>query len=489
MKTVVKIDPDKEYNKAKQVISELGLGGDMNSQISSLDKSVDNLKTVINVLLERATPKKRTKPSRKSNKNKKKAKDSSDFGKLPSQKFPELEVKENIIKIDVPPECSSCHRPMTESGLYKTSEKLEVIPKQYFIVRSKRAIYTCNCCHGSMSNAPAQASIAPCSNYGDSVIIDASLSKYCDLIPMERYCDIAARAGLEGLPPNSLIGVTHMLAAFLLPVYEKIKAEILSSRVVLMDETPHRMLEGDSTSYWYLWGFLSQLGCIFEAHGSRSGDVPLNFLRASKAQYLVTDGYSGYKKALRELAAEGQIIEEVYCNAHAYRYFEEASVTWESEAQPFLETYGKIYEIERGAESDGQKRQAREQMRLHFASLEEQCEAAKKDAMPNSYFAKAIAYFLNHSDGLKKCIEDITIPLTNNYSERTLRSPVLGRKTWYGTHSKRGARTNAILFSLVESCKINSINPRSYFPWIVERIHNKEDILTPYEYAALMDSG
>lgn len=77
----------------------------------------------------------------------------------------------------------------------------------------------------------------------------------------------------------------------------------------------------------------------------------------------------------------------------------------------------------------------------------------------------------------------------NNLSERELRSPVVGRKTWYGTHSKRGALTAAVLFSIVQSCKINNVNPRNYFPWVVRRIHVGEEIFTPYEYSKFIPSG
>ena len=488
MKTVVKIDPEKEYSSAKQIIASLGSVNGISSEVSSLDGSLDNLKTVINVLLDRARPKKRPKP-RKNNKKNSGKKARSKFDKLPSEKFPELNVEENIIRADILPECPCCKADMLESGLYKTTEKLEVIPKQYHIVRHKRVIYVCGKCHGSMTNAPSFPSIVPSSNYGDSIIIDAALSKYCDLIPMERYCAMADRSGLAGLPPNSLIGLTHHFAEFLKPVYECIEAEVLRSEVVLGDETPHRMLEGDSTSNWYLWGFASLQACIFQAHGTRSGDVPLEFLSRSKAEYFMSDGYSGYKRALRELAVQDRKIEDIYCNAHAYRYFDEASSTWGSECASFLEAYGKIYELERNADNDKQRQIARQSMRPIFEELKSNAETAKSEAMPASSFEKAIIYFLNQFPGLIKCVDNIKIPLDNNFSERLLRSPVLGRKTWYGTHSKRGARTNAILFSVVETCKINNINPRNYFPWITKRILSKQDVITPYQYATINDSG
>ena len=489
MKTIVKIDPEKEYEAAKQMVESIAARGEFDSELSTLDVSIDNLKTVINVLIERSTPKKRKRPSKKSKKKKKGNNNKDDNTRLPSEKFPELEVNEKIIKPENPPRCSCCNEEMKESGLFKTSEKLEVVPKKYYIARNKRVIYNCGACNGSMVNAPNLPCILPTSNYGDSLIIDVALSKYCDLIPIERYTAIAGRDGVNGLPPNSLIGLTHALASFFYPVYQKLREEILSAILILADETPLKMLEGDVTSNWFLWGFSSSEACFFEAHGTRSGDIPIEFLLESNAEFLLTDGYGGYKRAVKEINKEVKRIAEVYCNAHAFRYFDEASSTWKSECEPFLELYGKIYELEREAENDEQKGKAREAMKPLFEEIKRKCEEARLDVMANSKFEKAIMYFLNHYPGLIICTTDIRIPLDNNFSERLLRSPVVGRKTWYGNHSKRGARTSAVLFSLVESCKINDINPRNYFPWLTDRILSEKEPLTPHQYLNSIDSG
>ena len=487
MKTIVKIDPEKEYEAAKQVVESIASKGDFGSEVSTLDGSIDNLKTVINVLIERAAPRKRKRPSKKS--KKKKNNNKGENTRLPSEKFPDLEINEKVIKPDTIPCCSCCNKEMTESGLFKTSEKLEVIPKKYYIIRNKRVIYNCSSCNGSMVNTPNLPSILPTSNYGDSLIIDVCLSKYCDLIPIERYTAIAGRDGVNGLPPNSLIGLTHALASFFYPVYQKLREEILNAILILADETPLKMLEGDNTSNWYLWGFSSAEACFFEAHGTRSGDIPIEFLSDSKAKYLLTDGYGGYKRAIKEINKTAKRITEVYCNAHAFRYFEEASCTWEIECKPFLELYGDIYQLEREAENDEQKAMARKAMKPTFKEIKRLCEEAKSDVMADSRFEKAIVYFLNHYKGLTVCTNDIRIPLDNNFSERLLRSPVVGRKTWYGNHSKRGARTSAVLFSLVESCKINDINPRNYFPWLADRILLGKEPLTPSQYLKIIDSG
>jgi hypothetical protein len=94
-------------------------------------------------------------------------------------------------------------------------------------------------------------------------------------------------------------------------------------------------------------------------------------------------------------------------------------------------------------------------------------------------------YFLENYDGLTRFLENPELPIDNNPQERLLRNPVIGRKTWYGTHSRRGAETAAILFSLVESCKLNQVNPREYIKKLVQDIHQRKDIYTPKEFKDL----
>ena len=75
--------------------------------------------------------------------------------------------------------------------------------------------------------------------------------------------------------------------------------------------------------------------------------------------------------------------------------------------------------------------------------------------------------------------------MENSRYSRLLRSPVVGRKTECGTHSKREATTTAILFSLVESCKLNKVNPREFFKKLVQDIHDGNKPYTPREFKML----
>ena len=86
------------------------------------------------------------------------------------------------------------------------------------------------------------------------------------------------------------------------------------------------------------------------------------------------------------------------------------------------------------------------------------------------------------SQGLTLFLADAEVPIDNNPQERLLRNHVIGRKTWYGTHSKRGAKTAGVLFSLVETCKMNEVNPREYFNALVTEMLKGLAPFTPAEF-------
>ncbi|MBF0299441.1 MAG: transposase [Oligoflexia bacterium] len=200
---------------------------------------------------------------------------------------------------------------------------------------------------------------------------------------------------------------------------------------------------------------------------------------------------AGYSKAIREInkECERKII-EVLCNAHAFRYFRDESKQWKEECKVFLELYDEIYTLEKQKKltsSSEEQLKLRQQMIPFFEQIKTNCEKLKekKVGVQGGVLDKSVNYFLRNYKELTVCTQNIEVELDNNFSEQNLRPPVVGRKTWYGTHSKQGALTNAALFSIVQSCKVNGINPRDYFDWIVKRIHSGKEVLTPYEYSQL----
>jgi transposase len=412
--------------------------------------------------------------------------------RLPSERYPDAPLIEEEVELLDPPPCRGCGEGLSDSGLTEDREFVTKIPEQFFVVRQKRHKYRCGSCHGDLVTAQAPPRIKEGSAFSDELIVDVAVSKFCDLIPIERQTKMAARQGMPGLPPQSLIETTHYLAAFLAPIYECLKRDTLASRVLQADETPHRMLEGDQTQNWYFWGFSSQKSAFFEAHSTRSGDVASRLLKDSLCEVLVSDVYSGYKKAAREAnvhrAGVGRpSIQTSYCNAHARRKFKEADA-FPEERDFFLRQYQKIYRLEHAARAPDQPPDQLRENRLQMRPLFEEMRVFALERLAcyssKSSIVRAMSYFLKNYNELTLFTdpEQLDVPIDNNSQERLLRNPVIGRKTWYGTHSKLGAKTTAVLFSVMESCKLNSVNPRAYLKAIVEQLHAGKPAFTPSQF-------
>lgn len=408
--------------------------------------------------------------------------------KKPSERYPNIPVREERIAQNPAPSCPCCGKGMSDSGMTEDSEQLTVIPKKYEILKQMRVKYRCSC-QGAVLTAPAPPRIIPGSTYSDEMILDVVLSKYCDLIPIERYAAMAGRGGLKDLPPQSLIEVTHGFADFISAAYLRIMSRVLASRVLNADETPHRMLEGSDKKSWFLWGFSTPEHCFLECHDTRSGDVASEVLLKSRCEVLVTDVYSGYGKATRIANEERRRrglspIKSAYCNSHARRYFHQAWKRGYKEAAFYLDHYHEIYRLNSEAKEQPPPIVAmyRAEMRPRFEAMRAMALEELAGYPSGGKYGKALKYLLENYEGLTLFMADPEVPIDNNSQERLLRNHVVGRKTWYGTHSERGALTAAILFTLVETCKLNQVNPREYFKQLVQDLHAGRGPLTPVEF-------
>lgn len=376
---------------------------------------------------------------------------------------------------------------MSDSGMRETTQQLTVIPKKFEIVQQDKVKYRCQC-QGSIVTSPTPARIIPGSSYSDEMIQDVALSKYCDLIPIQRYAKMAERSGLIDLPPHSLIETTHSFADLVSGAYGRTKKLLLKSRVLNADETPHRMLEGSDKKAWYLWGFSNPEHCFLECRDTRSGDVASDFLLQSQCEILRSDVFSGYGKAVRVInearrVANLPLLRCAHCNAHARRYFYKAWSQYK-EATFYLDHFHEIYQL--NSESKGQPPtqvlELRGQMRPRFEAMKKKALEELPQYPKNGKYGKALRYFLNKYSEFTLFLSDPEIPIDNNAQERAFRPHVVGRKTWYGTHSERGDLTAAILFTLVESCKLNQVNPREYFDHLVQDLLAGAIPYTPNEF-------
>lgn len=410
----------------------------------------------------------------------------------PSERYPNVPVRDVVIAINPPPNCKACGDLMNDSGMFEESEQLTVTPKKFEIINQKRSKYSCQC-QGCIITAPNPARIIEGSTYSDEMIMDVVISKYCDLIPIERYTKMAQRSDVMDLPPQSLIELTHSFADFSASVYLGIKSEVLADSVVRADETPQNMLEGSTTKSWYLWGFSTKTSCYLECHNTRSGDVASDFLKNAVCKYLVTDDYGGYHKAQRIInqhrlsSGKAEMLINALCNAHARRYFFKSRVNY-AESFFYLDIYHEIFQLE--AEAKGKPPDEvlalRSQMRKMFEQMRSQALIDYEKYSSKGQLAKACSYFISNYVGLTQFLNNAEVPMHNNAQERLLRSHVVGRKTWYGVHSERGAFTAAVLFSIIETCKLNKINPKEYLESITEDLLHGRIPPTPSKFKSLV---
>jgi len=410
--------------------------------------------------------------------------------KLPSERYPNIPVRNELVPFDDIPTCDACGENLVDSGMTEESEQLNVIPKRFEIINWVRPKFRCSC-HGCIKLPPVPKRIIEGSSYSDKMIIDVVASKYCDLIPIQRYVAMAARSGLKDLPPQSLIELTHQFANFVKPVYKLIKENIKESRVLHADETPHKMLEGSDTKSWYLWGFSTPKFCFLECHNSRSGDVASDILKNSKCEVLVSDVFSGYGKAVRITnlfrQAQGRLLmQNANCNAHARRYFIKSLIGY-PDSKFYLDHYHDVYQLESSCKEKppDEVLRIRAQMREKFESMFKKATEQLPRYPSQLKFGKALNYFLENYDGLTLFLEHPDVAIDNNLQERLLRSHVVGRKTWYGTHSERGAETASILFSIIETCKLNQVNPREYLEKLVHDLLQGQNPYTPIDFRDL----
>ena len=198
--------------------------------------------------------------------------------------------------------------------------------------------------------------------------------------------------------------------------------------------------------------------------------------------------FSGYKKAVTDANVirikNGVVaIEHLYCNAHARRKFNDAKDNFQAESEYFLDSYHEIYRLD--ATTDLRSVEVQTEIRNIFNKMREYALELTVQYPEKSSLGRAISYFLKNLDELTKFAMSADLPIDNNSQERQMRNPVIGRKTWYGTHSKRGAKTAAILFSIMESCKLNGLNSNEYIEAQVQNLHFGRSFQTPAQYTPL----
>jgi transposase len=269
------------------------------------------------------------------------------------------------------------------------------------------------------------------------------------------------------------------------------KKELLASGVVQSDDTTVKYLERPGPAKkGYLWAYVSLEGdVVYDFTRSRSRDGPTGFLAGFEGT-LQVDGYAGYNEIF---ATEG--IKHAACWAHVRRKFENALASAPAEAAVLMQAIQTLYRVEKELRQDlrpghDEIRQVRQaQSKPVVEKLKEILVAYREQALPKSALGRAIEYAFGQWEWLQTYLADGRVDIDNNSCERAMRRVAVGRKNCLFAGSEKGGTNSAVLYTIIETCVRNKINPHEYLTDVLVRVgtHPQSRVaqLTPRGWAKM----
>jgi transposase len=360
--------------------------------------------------------------------------------------------------------CPGCGEVRSEIGR-ETSEQLEFVPASFKVLVHIRVKYACRHCQEHVTIAAKPAQPIDKGLPGPGLMAHTVLAKYGDHMPLYRQEDEAARHGLV-LRRSTLCDWIAAAADLIEPLYLRMGQLVLLSRVVHTDDTSVKLLDPSlrqarTARFWVYIGDARHPYSVYDFTTSRERDGPAKFLAGFRG-YLQADAYGGYNGIF--LKSDGA-IQEVACWTHCRRYWWEARTSDSRRAHQALAYIARLYKIEEqlAGASDDQRREARQQ---HARPVLEQfgqwLDREQHEVLPKSPIAAAFTYTRNQWQALQRYTEAGFLSIDNNLSERTVKTPAIGRKNWLFVASETGGHRAARLFSLTASCKANCVEPFAY---------------------------
>ena len=304
--------------------------------------------------------------------------------------------------------------------------------------------------------------------------------KYVNAVPLYRLEQEFQRYGLQITRQNMANWCIRLAEEYLSILYDHLHEELYFYHVIQADETPvlvnHDGRKAGSKSWMWVYrsGHLYQDRQIvlYEYQQTRNASHPREFLKGYDG-ICVTDGYQVYhtlEKELEELTIAG-------CWVHCRRRFDEAlklipkPSQKESNAFLLMKQIQAIYREEgklNDLSSDERLKQRQAVIKplvdAFFAYLKT-INVSKKDK-----FGDAVRYALNQEKYLRVFLTDGDVPIDNNASERAIRGFCIGKKNWQMIDTIHGAKSSAIIYSIVETAKANNLKPFDYVQHLLEEI-------------------
>jgi len=417
--------------------------------------------------------------------------------------FPAHLPRERVV-VPGPTTCSCCGSSRLTKLGEDVTETLEAVPRQWKVVQTVREKFTCRDCE-KISQAPAPFSVLPRGFAGPNVLAMILFEKYGQHQPLNRQSERYAREGID-LSVSTLADQVGGCAVLLRPLYELIRAHVLAGKRVHGDETPVPVIAKHETRKGRLWTYVrddkpfagpAPPAAVFFYSRDRTAQHPESHLR-DYAGILQADAYAGYNRLYAAGRKPGSIT-EASCWAHGRRkLFELADVAAKARgtlaviaplAFEAVKRIDAIFDIEReinGRSIDQRVAVRRDRVAPLVSELEIWMRQEYGKLSRHSDVAKAMNYMLSRWQAFTRFLDDGRICITNNAAERALRGIALGRKSWLFAGSDRGGERAAVIYTLIQTARLNDVNPQAWLADVLARIndHNvqKLDQLLPWNW-------
>jgi transposase len=386
------------------------------------------------------------------------------------------------------------------------SKRLDKVPATVRVIVTRRPKYACRTCEktgadevAGIIQAPAPARLIEGGLPTEAFVADVVVSKYADHLPLYRQSQILARQGVR-IERSTLAQWVGAAAAELQPLHDHLLAGLKASPKLFCDETRCPVLDPGrgKTKTGFLWAIARDdrpwagndpPAVAYSYAPGRGGEHAIRLLEGFNG-ILQVDGYAVYKKLAAPTRVGGPVT-LAYCWSHLRRLFYELYVGGNAPiATEALARINLIYDTEadiRGLSPEMRRARRQEHSKPVIEALKPWFKASLAKVSQGSTLADAIRYGLNHWDGLCRFLDDGRIEIDSNTVERSIRGIALSRKNALFAGHDRGAEGWAMIASLLETCKLNKIDPLAWLTDVLTKLVNRWpasriDELMPWAY-------
>ena len=402
--------------------------------------------------------------------------------------FPDHLPRERVV-LPAPTSCPCCGSARLAKLGEDVTETLELVPRQWKVIQTVREKFACRACE-TITQAPAPFHPTPRGFVGPNLLATILFEKFGQHQPLNRQSERYAREGID-LSVSTLADQVGTATSALQPLHALIAAHVLAAERLHGDDTTVPILAKGKTDTGRIWTYVRDdrpfggrdpPAALYFASKDRRQEHPDGHLRGWRG-ILQADAYGGYNGLYDPRRPEGPVTSAL-CWSHARRgFYELADIAARARrgsaaavspiALEAVKRIDAIFALERelnGRSPEERVRTRQEASRKLVDDLAIWLQAQRGTLSRSATVAKPIDYMLKRWDRFAAFLNDGRICLTNNAAERALRGFALGRKAWLFAGSDRGAERAAAMATLIETAKLNGIDPQAWLADALARI-------------------